>query len=251
VTLLSANAPFVRAFLVGLNHAISAELAWRRVPIDPRTTWFTSFWGMRRPDATGALVEVADIPAIAEWPAAGPAAIAPDPTVLLVRGELVKRYPSIIFTAVEARWEAGGVRRPSTKAPLLPLFVHALGEDMTLVGFDLAIATARGAPGSSGQAGWYFVIGEHPTEPRFGLDAAVSAPTVEDLADWSDLAWDNLAPADLARGHLVGGGPLRGHRPRSDGNARWGQDSAAMASILLRTATRVAIHASVMLGAAP
>ena len=49
-----------------------------------------------------------------------------------------------------------------------PIFSGRLGPDIAFFGFDLTIDRARGG---GADLGWFFVLAEHPTEPRFGLDA--------------------------------------------------------------------------------
>ena len=104
--LLQTNPAFTSAFLVGMNHEMDGELLWRSYPTDQRGTPFQRFW--ERVDGT------VDIDPVHLWPADLPLATAGQPSrfttsgtgadgqiVLLLRGQLLRRYP-----------EHGRVRRP-------------------------------------------------------------------------------------------------------------------------------------------
>ncbi len=71
MALVAPNPKFIGALLVGANHALSAELAWRGVPSDVAATRLLTFWGARSRDASGAWTAIPDIPPIADWPDAG------------------------------------------------------------------------------------------------------------------------------------------------------------------------------------
>jgi hypothetical protein len=49
-----------------------------------------------------------------------------------------------------------------------PVFSGRLAPDLSFFGFDLQPGQVRGTDGTEG---WFFVLAEHPTQPRFGLDA--------------------------------------------------------------------------------
>ena len=51
----------------------------------------------------------------------------------------------------------------------------------------------RGGPGNPG---WFFVLQEQPSEPRFGLDVGESPAA--SLGKWLDLSWGHLAAAATA-----------------------------------------------------
>jgi hypothetical protein len=241
VALLETNPAFIEAFMVGLNHEIIRELVWRGFPIALRTTPFRQFWaspGLNTPD----------LPAIEAW--AGSSHLgdhfgvdaAAGLLVLLIRGDLLHRYPRTAISAVEARWSADGKKRELGTVERQPLFRGAWGLDVTLLGFGLTEAEARGSTTPTQHPGWFFVIQEQPTEPRFGLDAplTVSGPP----ATWDDLAWGHLAPTpDQVRAitYVSLDGPLRG---LTLGGTQWGANAAHMAAITLQRAFRVAIHAS-------
>ena len=98
VTLLETNPKFVESFLVGLNAEMGRELLWRNYPTDQRGTYFRQFWD------TSTDNEQPDIDMINEWGdrPLGQNAGAGEQLVLLLRGELLRRYPNSVIYAVAA-----------------------------------------------------------------------------------------------------------------------------------------------------
>jgi hypothetical protein len=70
-----------------------------------------------------------------------------------------------------------------------PVFQAVLTGDVAFYGFELTPDEARGA---NGDPGWFFVLQEHPSEPRFNRPDAggpnVTAPEYPDLGDGSEPA---------------------------------------------------------------
>jgi hypothetical protein len=135
--------------------------------------------------------------------------------VLLLRSSLLRRYPNAIIYLTPAQ--------TTTTPPMpdvLPIFNGSMQPDITFVGFPI---TPAAAVGSASDPGYFLVIQEHPTEPRFGLDVAVAAT----IANKSHLPIGTQPPAGV---------PLKGHS--------WGKNSAHMAEITRRLPVRITIHAS-------
>jgi hypothetical protein len=235
ITLLETNPPVIAAYMLGLNHEMSRELLWREYPSDLRATFFRRFWG-------GPL----EMPGINLWDAASElgAQVADgsndEQLVLLVRGELLQRYPGAVIYAVPAvdRRTPGTQRR-------YPLFRAALAPDLTCMGFDLSAEEVRG---NAQDAGWFFVIEQPPGQARFGLDAeTVTGRDPAQLASWNDVAWGDMAasPAELEQ---LTHAPIAGrllHR-RIDG-IEWGLNAGHMAAITLQRPVRVLQHAADLL----
>jgi hypothetical protein len=114
-----------------------------------------------------------------------------------------------------------------------------LKPDVTFLGFDLEEDDARADPG------WFFVIQQQPTEPRFGMDVGDFSKEAPTLTTWNDLSWRHLAEteADLkALSHVS----INTALPEID-KAKWGKNSAHQAYITLQRPVRIAIHASEMI----
>ena len=177
VTAVETSSDFVEAFLIGLNHELGRELTWRRYPVDRRGTFFASFW------PAGADTEIGD------WTtgALGDHVEQDASLVLLVRGELLRRFPQADLYAL--RQTAGA--EPGTGTRIAPTFAARWGEDVTLIGFALTAAEAF-ADGSD----LWFVIEEDVRGARFGCDEASSDPPAQP-AHWQDLQWGNADFANL------------------------------------------------------
>jgi hypothetical protein len=251
VAVLETNEAFIEAYMVGLNHEMARQLLWAEYPTDQRGTYFRQFWDVagyvRRPgdpaDDDELREKLRDIPPIPRW-SHGPllgehpnrSDIAPDNLVLLVRGELLRRYPNAVIYATEAVLDGQGKRALGTEQKQ-PLFRGTLAPDVTFFGFDLDAATASG---DSGGEGWFFVFESPATEPRFGFEPAETpAPTV---SDWNDLSWSNFAadPSTLDNAPVTAPAGL-------GSGLSWPTHSAGIASATIRRPVRVGIHASVML----
>jgi hypothetical protein len=236
VTLLETNTKFVESFLVGLNAEMASELLWRNYPTDQRGTCFRQFW-----DASGGDGK-ADINKIRDWGdlALGKNARAGGKLVMLVRGELLRRYPnSVIYAvkAVPASQPPDGRLTLSTNAndEKHPLFRGTLKPDVTFLGFDLTRTDAIADPG------WFFVIQEQPTEPRFGLDAADFTKDLPALTSWNNLSWRHLALTEAELQALTHAS-AKTVLPTVTG-ATWGKTAAHQAFITMQRPVRVAIHA--------
>jgi hypothetical protein len=157
VSLLAANRRFIESFMAGLNHELGRRLIFDEYPTDVEATFFQSFW------SAGA----ADIAPVTTWNALGtnpaPGSFSGDPLVLVVRGDLARRYPNMEVFAVQST--AAGPQRTLGAIETPTLFSGRMHPDVAFFGFPLTEADALG---SSTAPGYYFVIQEHPCEPRFG-----------------------------------------------------------------------------------
>jgi hypothetical protein len=204
---LQTNNKFIESFMVGLNGEMGRELLWRGYPTDQRGTPFRQFWDPRSAVAD----DRSDIPPIHEWrkrPLGSNAGDAgKDYLVLLLRGELLRRYPGVVIYAVKAVVPNGqrmlATDSPAGVTPPLeshPLFRGTLDADVTFVGFDFTRNEALA------DAGWFFVLQQQPTEPRFGLDDDPFGPgesgIVPPLKTWNDLNWGHIANSAEALNRL-------------------------------------------------
>jgi hypothetical protein len=268
VALLRTNRRFVEAFMVGLNHEFARELLWNEYPTDQRGSYFRQFWNVAgRVPEPGETIDpetLKDIKAIHTWDQASTLGgngtqppDTPEPLVLLVRGDLLRRYPNALVYAAKAEDNPNGPRELGTEEKH-PLFRGRLDPDVSFFGFNLNDEQVRGG---NGDAGWFFVLQEQPSEPRFGLDAGESPAST--LTKWLDLSWGHLA-ADAVALQSMTYIDLNAPLPDASGViaepnepiVAWHADSGLgalssrasdLAYITLQRPARVAIHGSQLL----
>jgi hypothetical protein len=240
VTLVFTNGAFVEAFLAGVNHEMNRELLWREYPTDQRGTPFRYFWP--RPDRNP------DIPPITSWRLPTPlgqnaANNGPDienMVVLLVRGELMHRYPNTIVYAAPGviNGNALGLNTAVDWTP--PQFLIKLDGRTTAFAYPLKRTDIQSNI-PAGNAGYYFVFSEPITGPRFRFAATPTDP----LQLWSDLDWGAVPQA---RGFAVAGADLTPPSLETGpGAARWNNDSADTARIAFARPFRIGYHADELL----
>jgi hypothetical protein len=250
ITLLENNQKFIEAYMVGINHEMSRELLWREYPTDQRGTYFRQFWDVNsflppQPVPANLKESLRDIPPIHLWHKTNTPtkpkqnelgqhnqrAIISGKTqlVLVIRGELLKKYPTAVVYAHKADWGPApdpetGVqtvpktvseervfvsltaveeKNPPTSKIKTPLFEAKVDPDIYFFGFDLDDEEARGKLNPTAitdDPGWFFVIKERPGEPRFGLDIekAKNAASEEKIINWNNLSWKDIGTADGA-----------------------------------------------------
>lgn len=229
ISLLETNQKFIEAYMVGLNHEFARELLWREFSTDQRGSYFRQFW-----DVSGFLPEtemsaedlrekLKDIPPLHKWSKFSElgdhdhreeGGEKEEEVVLVIRGELLKKYPNAVIYAHKAEWQmedgeinsrvertlvelsASEESNPPKDKVKTPLYEAKVDPDITFFGFDLKAEEARGGTGDEegdeNRPGWFFVIKERPGEPRFGLDLE---PADEDPIDvWNDLSWERAQP---------------------------------------------------------
>jgi hypothetical protein len=190
ISLLETNQPFIESYMVGLNHEFARELLWREYPTDQRGSYFRQFWEARayHDDANLSAEELKeklrDIPPIHLWsrfsklgdhdhrevPGENE-----EEVVLVIRGELLKRYPNAVIYAQRAAWkDADGelILDPSGSADIdptkerdlrplsdaeqdnpprtilkTPLYEAKVDPDIYFFGFDLTVCEAKGGTG--------------------------------------------------------------------------------------------------------
>ncbi|MBK8034813.1 MAG: hypothetical protein IPK17_35985 [Chloroflexi bacterium] len=264
VGLAEVNGEFVEALLLGINHEMSREMRWREYPADLSGTWFKHFWTSTAPD----------IDEIKSWQVTQPLGnnlinFADDMLVLLIKGDILQRYPNLAIYAVKAVAkdvkEDGITRRlrvPATpEVQIFPAFSGDLGAGVNFFGFaGLDMTTALGAAtpeNTASDGGYFFAFQEQPSEPRFGLDEAdpEAAYDPAQLDTWSELSWGHFSSAEYpdAPPYLTIAGNFEDD-PEKDDTAEtsapssiWGSHAGAMARIVLQRPVRMLVHASAML----
>lgn len=276
ISLLETNQKFIEAFMVGANHEMGRELLWREYPTDQRGTYFKHFWENTDLVNTAGLSpklfeeKVQDIGNIHEWLStttlgshnARLAGGDDSKLVLIIRGDLLKKFPNAVIFAVEAEWQLDGSGQPNKTVHRLmkpggekyPVFGAKIEPDITFIGFDLESHVALGDTNDDGDtddagdtAGWFFVIMERPGEPRFGMDISGAG----NPATWNDLAADDVT--FTASGYVDISAAVTPADidipPASTNPVPWGSNAANMAMILYQNPVLVAIHAKEMLPA--
>jgi hypothetical protein len=268
VAVVQTNRRFIESYMAGLNHEFAGELLWRRYPTDQRGSFFRQFWDVseyvpakNEIDANGDLLgsvrtKLEDIRALHLWGDVplGDHAVADEKgennLVLLIRGDLLTRYPNAVIYTVDAK------RVGDELVPLLaeygdaekvqfPTFRGSLGSDLVFLGFPFAEARS-----SATSPGKFFVIEERVAEARFGLDVAPSSGGVGQgteihLDRWDQLSWEHvsLAGPEHAGAYLdMFDGTIS---CTGEGPDTWDEttSSAERARITLQKPVRIVIHA--------
>jgi hypothetical protein len=282
ISLMQTNQPFIESYLVGLNHEFAREMLWREYPTDQRGSVFRQFWDVstyvdrlgRDPKTLAEALK--DIPKIHTWDRASAlgshnnrdAQGDASQVVLVIRGDLLKRYPNTFIYAQKATWGTGTrqnrlvltdesgelyVTNPADTRLRFPLYRARVAPDIHFIGFDLTLAEVKGDArlDETAQAraivgdntGWFFVLQETIGEPRFGLD--VDAPTEAGASRWDNLAWTHV---DLSGGQRIDVSKVfTSVVPGADGGIVWGANSADMATILYQKPVMVGVHGRNML----
>ena len=237
ISLMETNQKFIEAYMVGLNHEFSRELLWREYPTDQRGSYFRQFW-----DVEGYLddknrseeqlkEDLKDITPLHRWSRFSKledhdnreeAGDKENEVVLVIRGELLKKYPNAVIYAHKAAWvvengeinnkverilaplsEAESAKPPRNKVKS-PLYEARVEPDLYFFGFDITVEEALGATGESpsdiDNPGWFFCIKERPGEPRYGLDLDQDPEKPE---VWNDLAWTDVMPPNAPAGAYI------------------------------------------------
>ena len=157
--------------------------------------------------------------------------------VLILRGRLLKRYPDSDIYAVIASTDPTGPEPIDTSQIVRPIFRDFVDPDITLVGFPLTYDEVVGATGGPG---YWFVIAEHPGQPRFGLTDPDPTITHPPLPTWDELTWPDLGSTAATATYL----PTTAPSMAPAGTTRhWSGSAADMAAITYQPAVRVAIRA--------
>ena len=275
ISLMETNQRFIESYMVGLNHEMGCELLWREFPTDQRGSYFRQFWDVgdvvnRIPTKTKEQLEseLLDITKLHTWESnteLGSHSNRPLPeggdkdesrVVLVVRGDLLKKYPTVVIYAQRAMWTQEGQRNvrvldQGNPAETIkhPIFKAEIEPDIRFLGFDLTKKVAKGSKVfADSDPGWFFVLQERPGEPRFGLDIK-SDDSPELPLNWNQLAWEHLSnSATLEVVNFDSHQPPEGSiTDAPDNQFGWGENAADMAYILYQVPVMVAFHAGDML----
>ena len=281
VGVLEPNRRFIESYMAGLNHEFARELLWRRYPTDQRGSYFRQFWNVDEyvadasdTDESGNIQvldpeALRDIKPLHKWKAARLGANAvinnaakTKPLVLMIRGNLIKRYPNALVYAVGAQLDASGGQNGKllpglnefggeALEPQFPVFRGALGEDLIFMGFSFDADSARSVLAEAGhytQYGKFFVFEERIGEARFGLDEAESSIEPDGDVPLDNLSWGHFQLAEKEHYGKYLADVFDVKIPLT-GDTVWNEntDSGSRARITLQKSVRLAIHADQLL----
>lgn len=286
MTLMEPNKAFIESFLTGMNHEFSRELLWREFPTDMRGSYFRHFWeydndpsaeiepGESVEDYTNRILNLqetsADIHELHKWKVGnslkrlGDNHVGGPELVLLIKGELFKKYPNTLVYAQKAKFDPNGKNKPRLLSDyegednvMWPIITGKLEPDVYFFGFELTEEEANG--NRTNNPGWFFVLRERPGQISFGLDDLDDENSTSDpLLNWNQVTWehitgnDNTQPKHLRiHGKSITLDDLPNNVDENDyeepRDASWSKNSADMAYILYQPPILFARHASTML----
>ncbi|SFT99709.1 hypothetical protein SAMN04489724_3274 [Algoriphagus locisalis] len=268
ITLMETNREFIESFLMGMNHEFSRELLWREFPTDMRGSYFRHFWEYDNDplanvepgdDYENYVDQIlsnqnasADIKEIHKWSDSlgkNEEKQGPD-LVLLIKGDLLRKYPNTLVYAQKAVYKDGNPALPRQLSDydgkgnvMWPVISGNIEPDVYFFGFELSQEEANG--NRTKNPGWFFVLRERPGQVSFGLDdldGALDTP----LKNWDKVTWEHITdnqdsqpPFLKINGVTIDIG--------SGAAAQWGRSSSDMAYILYQSPILFARHASTML----
>ena len=193
ISLLETNQKFIESYMVGLNHEFARELLWREYPTDQRGSYFRQFWDVKSYLDTEDLDQeelkekLKDIPPIHKWfqnsdlgshDHREEGGAKEEEVVLVIRGELLKKYPNAVIYAHKAQWQykkddddefildeegkkiidltrerelvplsPGEEENPPKDKIKTPLYEAKVNPDIYFFGFDLTACAAKGGAG--------------------------------------------------------------------------------------------------------
>ena len=193
VTVMEPNNAFIEAYLLGLNHEMARECLWRELPAALDGTFFRQFWDVRNnPAATTEADPFKDIKSVRDWttttelgaaqhrPATGSGV-----SVIVVRGDLLRKYPNTLVFLQKAKWKDGRQRKNRTfdTTIKMPIFSAHIAPDYVLLGFDVSLTELKGDLSKPDMPGWFFGLKERVGDVHFGLDLTKTG----DDPSWSQI----------------------------------------------------------------
>ena len=263
VSTLGIDQRYVEAYMLGLNHEMMRELLWRGYPTDLRGTVFSRFWG----SAVSPFADVDEsdkarvIKNIHLW---GNSELGENyPTngtnpnnliILVVRAELIKKYPNTFIYAHKAEFELDSQSNPDlyeirklseqNDSVKKPIFITQMA-DLTFFGFDIDPVEARGnlelTTENPLEAGWFFVFKEMVGEINFGLDVGLEEPAPSIYPNWNSVDWISFSTEEFIDTNKSISS-LVAKPGYLNENILWGKNASNMAFITYRQPSMVAYH---------
>jgi hypothetical protein len=252
VGLMDINQAFVEQFLVGANHEMGRELMWRGYPTDQRGSYFRQFWNVKDHVALGqGHLPYKDISPIHTWDSSSvlgshrPSGYPNTPTVLIIKGELLRANPDLVIYAHKAADNPNYLNNPNTQPKKIltalqnattikyPIFRANLNPDTVAIGLDLA-----------NPADWFFILKERPGKVKLGLDEGGTVPV--QLNNYNDLHWQHMPTTS---GGVTYIDPTQGLTFTGGANAALADNAAQLAHRLYQAPLMLGIHATRLLPA--
>ncbi len=250
VTIMEPNTAFIAAYLLGLNHEMAREFLWREFPAALNGTFFRQFWDVRdNPAAQTQPDAFKDILPVSAWgntdlsdPKHQPGGMAGNLLVVVVRGDVLRKYPHTEVLMQKAKWSkipgGGGKRKnrffresdfSNAANTRRPVFSARLDPDVTLLGFSLNKADAVGdlSPAKD-KPGFYFALRERAGDAHFGLEVD---------ANINDPSWPSLA--EVAENQSI-----NAESPKFKALPRYGPQADRIAGMLFQRPFVLYLHAS-------
>lgn len=246
ITILAANQQYIESLMLGFNSEMARELVWRDYPTDQRGSYARIFWDSinMKNEKDKSLEDIANdyghIKEIHTWNGShgtnqNPENDLSEMTVVVVRGELLRKYPNTLIYFQEAKWKNPRTKKirelNDSKESKLPEFSAKLTSDIHILGFALKPEDAQSANDGLGS---FLVLQEPPAENKFGMDISSS----EKYESWSDLAWDQFKDTT----EYIQVSDFKKTTKTFNG-VRWGRNSNHMAYILNQRPFKLGIHA--------
>ena len=257
VAILQTNNAFIESYLMGLNHEMAREFLWREFPTPLNATFFDQFWDGRDTVNTNP-----DIQPILNWQinkslgkhgqgggqgGGGGGQGGSDNIVVVIRGDLLRKYPNTEIFMVKADWEnqqlgshklTPELNKPedwTNNSPNLrrPIFSARIEPDYVLLGFNLGVQEVKG---DTQNAGWFFVMKERAGDVHFGLDLKAD----KTVAIQTDPSWEKLA--EVGENQCI-----QADSPKFIALPRFGKRADQIASMLWQQPFMLLVHASRLL----
>lgn len=307
ISILQTNPVFINSFMGGINDAIACECLWREYQTDLRGSFSRQFWDptiaverdrlekltrlrVRDPYIQTLPYEIEeeirekyrDIDEIHKWYDKHLDVLKGDTsenrTVLIIKGELFRRYPRTIVYAVHGIVHTTDdgenipviptIRDPNSEELIYlypdeaanpeikhPIFKGSIGSDITFFGFEILPQDIVGNVDdlqSREDAGWFFILQDPPSEARFGADIG-DDPV--DIKDWDDVCWGHFGLTDSKYIDIGKDDAISDEENESiklNGaflyapDVRWNTHAGNQAFITLQLPVRIARHGSEM-----
>lgn len=279
VNLLTHNQKYIEAFMLGLNYEMNRELLWRGYPTDQRATVFSYFWGYNSSMSSVFQVAVNGVPSnigsgiydlsghrdikdIYEWTDTQGAlsalgsnsarALSGNMSVLVIRGELLRKFPGTVIYLQESKWQVDGNNNPiftqprkeAASAPVYPIFTGKLEPDVYLLGFDKEASLIKGGIEDPNNPGYFVVFQERVGEVRFGADEYDAGKTYSSIIpDWNEVNWFHLKDNPVADGFIKLDKTIQiASGVNNPDQVVWNNNSATVAYALLQLPVKLSVH---------